>query len=231
MTHKVLIIEDETDLAELMALYLLKHGCQAVLAHSGRGGLEALRREQPDTVVLDIELPDTDGLDICRHIRRQSDVPIIFVTCRRGADAIREGLSIGADDYITKPFDPAELVARVQGHLGKRNLFRHSDFQEELIWSDGRLEVDFHRMEVKADGRAVRLYSKEMQLLRFFIQNPNRVFSLEEIFERVWGLDSESDTKTVYAHICNLRRKLERNLDHPERIRNVRGIGYKWVAE
>lgn len=231
MADKVLIIEDEADLAELIRLYLQKQGCEVTVTHTGREGMKALQAAQPDTVVLDIELPDMNGLDICRLIRGQSDVPIIFLTCRRDADDIREGLSQGADDYMTKPFDPAELAARIQGHLRKRSVLRAQDRHAGSYWTDGRLEVDFERMEVRADGRIVQLYSKEMQLLRFFIEHPNRVFGLDELFEQVWGIDSESDTKTVYAHIYSLRRKLGRNLGYPERIRNLRGIGYKWVPD
>jgi DNA-binding response OmpR family regulator len=231
MADRVLIIEDEADLAELMALYLRRHGCEVTLAPSGRDGMNALRAMKPDLIVLDIGLPDSDGMEICREIRRLSDVPIIFVTCRRDADDIRDGLSLGADDYVTKPFDPAELVARVQGHLRKRGVFKSLEPQETSVWRDGRLEIDFDRMEIRADGRAERLFTKEMQLLKFLVQHPNRVFGLDELFESVWGLDSDSDTKTVYAHIHNLRRKLERNLGVSDRIVTIRGIGYKWVAE
>jgi DNA-binding response OmpR family regulator len=231
MNHKVLVVEDEEDLRDLVRLYLEKHDFQVSTAGTGQEAMELFRTFRPDLVVLDIELPDADGTEICRTIRETSDVPLFFVTCRRDTEDIYSGLAIGADDYLTKPFDPAELVARIHGHLRKRMVFKSIERNKDRYWKSGKIEVDLHEMEVRVEGRKVPLYSKEMQLLHFFIENPNRVFSMDEIFERVWGLDSESETKTVYVHISNLRRKLEGDPDNPELIRTVRGIGYKFAME
>ncbi|MFD0589359.1 response regulator transcription factor [Paenibacillus sp. GCM10027627] len=228
MSGKILVVEDEADLRALICMYLEKQGFEVHTAETGQEALRLFHTAKPDIAVLDIELPDMEGTDVCRKIREISDVPLIFVTCRRDSDDIYTGLAIGADDYMTKPFDPAELVARIQGHLRKRSLFQSLGQSKKRWWRNGRLEVDFLEMIVKVDGRPVMLFPKELQLLQFFIHNPNRVFAADEIFDRVWGEESGSDTRTVNAHIFNLRRKIEQNPEKPDLIRTVRGFGYKF---
>ncbi|WP_173275861.1 response regulator transcription factor [Paenibacillus sp. NEAU-GSW1] len=228
MSGKILVVEDEADLRVLICMYLDKHGFEVCTAGTGEEALALFSSAKPDVVILDIELPDMEGTDICRKIREISDVPLIFVTCRRDRDDIYNGLAIGADDYVTKPFDPAELVARVQGHLRKRNLFQSIGQNQKRWWRNGRLEVDLIEMTVKVDGQPMPFFPKELQLLQFFIHNPNRVFAAEEIFERVWGEESDSDTRTVNAHIFNLRQKIEKNPEKPLLIQTVRGFGYKF---
>ncbi|MDQ6422011.1 response regulator transcription factor [Paenibacillus sp. LHD-117] len=228
MAGKILVVEDEADLRALICMYLDKHGFEVHAAATGQEALQLFHSAKPDLVVLDIELPDMEGTDICRSIREISNVPLVFVTCRRDSDDIYTGLAIGADDYMTKPFDPAELVARIQGHLRKRSLFQTLGHNKNRWWRNERLEVDLLEMTVKVEGRPVPLYPKELQLLQFFIQHPNRVFAADELFDRVWGEESGSDTRTVNAHIFNLRRKIERNPEKPDLIRTVRGFGYKF---
>lgn len=229
---RVIIVEDESDLCELMRIYLEKMGYQVYTADTRRASLQLVHDVQPHMIVLDIELPDGDGLEICRTIRTFSDVPIIFVTCRRESEDIYNGLAQGADDYLIKPFDPNEMVARVEGHLQKRKILSMNVSRDHRnIWENGRLRVDLQKMEVYVDGQQVQLYTKEVQLLRFFIEHPNQVFSVDELFERVWGLDNESEYRTVYAHIYNLRQKLEASPDKPELFRTVRGIGYLFATE
>lgn len=227
----VLVVEDDADLGELIRLYLETHHYHVRVAGTGKEGLAMFQAEHPDMVVLDIELPDLEGTEVCRNIRETSNVPLIFVTCRGDAEDIYQGLALGADDYLTKPFDPAELLARIQGHLRKRSVFQSLARNKGHVWSYGDLMVDFQQMEVRRGGNKIHLHAKEMQLLRFFIENPNRVFSIYEIFDRVWGVDSESDITTVYSHIHTLRRKLQSDSHLPELIRTVRGIGYKFVVE
>lgn len=228
----ILIVEDEADLARLMQIYLESKNFRTSWSATASGALKHMRENStPDLILLDIELPDGDGMELCRSIRETSDVPIVFVTCRREWGDISGGLALGADDYVTKPFDPAELVARVQGHLQKRRMFKDKNYGKGTRIRVGRLEADWTTLEFRLDGEPVSLFSKEVQLLKFFMENPNQVFSVEDLLERVWGEESDSSVRTVYAHVHSLRKKVEPNPDQPELIQTVRGIGYKFVMK
>jgi DNA-binding response OmpR family regulator len=220
MAGTVLLVEDESGIASLVRAYLERDGFRVVWAASGGEALAALEREQVRLVLLDIALPDIDGLEVCRRIRRQSSVPIIMLTAR-DAEADRvAGLELGADDYVPKPFSFRELVARVKAVLRRTE---QQPSAETLVVGD----VVVHRgaREVVVDGESVELRGREFDLLAYLIENRGLVLSREQLLERVWGLGFPGGTRTVDVHIAQLRRKLAR----PALIRTVRGAGYKLV--
>ncbi|CAG7643899.1 Alkaline phosphatase synthesis transcriptional regulatory protein SphR [Paenibacillus allorhizosphaerae] len=219
----ILVVEDEADIREVITAYLEKEGFRIRTAGNTRAAMEAFRQEQPDLAILDIILPDGTGTDLCRQMREMSELPILFVTCKRDSEDVLNGFNLGADDYVTKPFDPAILVARVNAQL-RRNRQR----QGRVGWRHKRLEVDFARAELLVDGEPVALFAKERQLLHFFIEHPNQVFSVNHLFERIWGWDSGSDERTVMVHVSNLRKKIEEDPANPRYLQTVRGFGYRF---
>jgi len=222
----ILVVEDEADIREVITAYLEKGGYRVRTAGNARTALDSFRMIPPDLVILDIILPDGTGTDLCRQMREMSDIPILFVTCKRDSDDVLNGFHLGADDYVTKPFDPAILVARVKAQL-RRNRSR----QERTVWKDKRLEVDLARAELLVDGEPVALFAKERQLLHFFIEHPNQVFSVHHLFDRLWGWDSGSDERTVMVHVSNLRKKIEEDPANPRYLQTVRGFGYRFTFE
>lgn len=234
--EKILIVEDEPEIANLIQLYLKKEGF--VPCHSASGGtaLEIYRRERPELVLLDILLPELDGLEICRQLRKETNCPIIFLSCK-GLEMDKVlGLAIGADDYITKPFSPSELIARVKAQL-RRNRILHEAFSDHpgettcQVLKYPALEIDFGSHEVKFHDRPVPLSAKEFQLLSLLARNPNLVLTTEQLFDRIWGYEHHGDTRTVMVHIRNLRKKIEEQPSNPQRIITVRGVGYKFVGK
>ncbi|BCJ86014.1 response regulator transcription factor [Effusibacillus dendaii] len=227
---KILIVDDEKEIGELIQLYLEKNGYQIFYADNGHQALEVVKQERPDLIILDLSLPDTNGVEICREIRKGSDVPIIILSVKRGSDDIILGLDTGADDYITKPFDPRIVVARVKANL-RRALKRHNLHSKDHIARYGDLEFDLQSYDVKFQSHSVPLSIKERQLLFFLIEHPNQVFSVEQLYENIWGWDSDSNLRTVMVHISNLRRKIESDPANPKYIQTVRGFGYKFLVE
>ncbi|MGG1636134.1 response regulator transcription factor [Paenibacillus sp. NRS-1760] len=227
---KILIVDDEKEIRELIGLYLRNHGLQVVMAKDGNQTLGLLKQEKPDLVILDIVLPDMDGVELCRRIREYSDIPIVFLSCKKEADDIIGGLDTGGDDYMTKPFDPMVLVSRV-----KANLRRVSSIQkrskEMMLITCGDLQVNLQSLEVQVNGELIDLFAKERQLLLFLLQNPNQVFSAEQLHRQVWGWDSFSDERTVMVHISNLRKKIEPDQSATKYIHTVRGFGYKFCRD
>ncbi|KIL39687.1 hypothetical protein SD70_18125 [Gordoniibacillus kamchatkensis] len=233
MAH-IMLVEDEADIRELVRLYLVKEGYRVSVAETGEQAMELALRDRFDLFVLDVMLPDTNGMELCRRIRASSDAVILFLTCKRESDDIIAGLEIGADDYVVKPFNPNMLVARITGHLRRSALAAASDAgrrKDGRLWRHGRLEVDFGNYEVRVDGNAIPMYAKEKQLLTFFIQNPNQVFSVRQLYEHIWGWDRESDERTVMVHIRNLRKKIEQDPGNPRYVVTVRGFGYRFCVE
>lgn len=228
-TAKILIVEDEEEIRRLIVLYMLNAGFQAVTAEDGKQALELLERERPDLIVLDILLPDIDGLELCGIVRRSWDIPVIFVSCKRESEDVINGLEAEADDYVTKPFDPAVLVARVKANLRRASRKDNNDCGGE--WKDERLYVNLLSFEVLIDGQPVPLLPKERQLLLLLLKHPNQVFSVEQMYERIWGWESDSDERTVMVHISNLRKKIEADPASPKYIHTVRGFGYKFQSE
>jgi DNA-binding response OmpR family regulator len=217
----ILLIEDETNISEIVGVYLRREGFSVVACRTGHEGIAAARRINPDLVILDIGLPDIDGLDVCRKLRERSHVPVIMLTARDAEVDRVVGLEVGADDYVTKPFSPRELVARVKAVL--RRSRREPD--QELI-RIGEIEIDRKRREVRRAGRPIELTAKEFDLLWYFCQNRGLVLSREQIMLNVWGYDYVGESRTIDAHVRQLRRKL--GDDFPLKTRW--GVGYQLVG-
>jgi two-component system alkaline phosphatase synthesis response regulator PhoP len=222
---RVLVVDDDVKSVELVKLYLDRDGYQVVTAYNGVEALRLARESYPDLVVLDLMLPDIDGIEICRTLRRESDVPIIMLTARTTDQDKLTGLDLGADDYVTKPFSPKELVARVRAVLRRLPGDR---VPEEI--KAGRLSMNFATHEARFDGRLLDLTSVEFKLLGILAREPGRVHSRTSLIEEALGYDFEGFDRTIDVHILNLRRKLEPDPSHPRYIKTVYGIGYKFVG-
>jgi DNA-binding response OmpR family regulator len=220
----VLVVDDEPVVREVVVRYLEREGYRTLEADDGDAARALLERHDPALVILDLMLPGMDGLDLCRWIRNRSELPVIMLTAR-GEEADRiVGLELGADDYVTKPFSPRELVARI------RSVLRRS---EPAIAAGGRLsfdelEIDPSTREVLVDGRSQRLTAKEFDLLYFLASHPRQVFGRDQLMASVWGYESAVDTGTVTVHIRRLREKLERDPSRPRRLETVWGVGYRF---
>ncbi|MBC7814260.1 MAG: response regulator transcription factor [Burkholderiales bacterium] len=228
MNRKILVVDDDKKTAELIRLYLESDGYRAIVAHTGSQALEMARQQQPTLIVLDLMLPHVDGLDICRILRAESDVPIIMLTARTTEADKLLGLDLGADDYITKPFSPREVVARVRAVL--RRIEKDVPKGPTELHCRG-LNVNFTRHEVRLNSSLVVLTLKEFKLLETLIREPGRVFSRFELLERAFGFDYEGMERTVDVHVMNLRKKIEPNPTQPTYIQTVYGIGYKFAEE
>lgn len=226
----ILLVEDDPDICELVTLYLGTHAI-TVLATDGWDALRIVEEQPVDLVLLDIMLHGVSGYEICKALRMRTDIPILFVSANSEDWEKIEGLGVGGDDYIVKPFSPGELLARVQAHMrryrgmGDRRVIRRSAL---TLYG---LEVDEERLIVKTPSRSSPLSMKEMHLLLFLGQNPDRVFTPEELFLQVWHTPSLGDARTVMVHISNLRKKIEEDPTNPRIIQTIRGLGYKFQAE
>jgi DNA-binding response OmpR family regulator len=225
---RILIIEDDPVIAEVQKDYLEASGFRVDIAEDGEAGLAKAMEEEVDLIILDLMLPKTDGFEICRRIRREKNIPILMVSAKKeDVDKIR-GLGLGADDYLTKPFSVGELVARVKAHLSRY----------ERLTADARVKkrneirlrgirIDRWSRKVFVHEREIALTAKEYDLLLFLIRHPNRVFSKEELFEKVWGMDAIGDNATVTVHISQLREKIEADPSNPQYIETIWGVGYR----
>ena len=219
----VLVIEDEESIASFISMYLEKEGFKVDVAANGTRGL-ALAREKPtQVVILDLMLPDIDGFEVCRRLRHESDVPIIMLTARDAATDKVVGLELGADDYITKPFDPRELVARVKSVLRRTEAAGRG---EDTMLSAGEVTLHPGRREVKVRGEEVKLTAKEFELLHFLMINQGLALSRQQLLEQVWGYDFYGDTRTIDVHVNQVRKKLGDAVN----IETVRSVGYKLSA-
>jgi len=221
----VLVVDDDIKTVELVKLYLTRDGYEVLTAYDGIEALRLARESHPDLIVLDLMLPDIDGLEVCRIIRQESDVPIIMLTARSTDQDKLTGLGLGADDYVTKPFSPKELAARVHAVLrrlpGERG-------PEEI--KSGELSMNFTNHEVWFAGILLDLTSIEFKLLGVLAREPGRVFSRASLIEEALGYDFEGFDRTIDVHILNLRRKMELDPSHPKYIKTVYGVGYKFVG-
>jgi len=224
---KILIVEDDIKTANLLRLYLRQAGYKAETANDGYTGLDMARRIQPDLIVLDLMLPNLDGLDICRLIRLESNVPIIILTAKSTEDDVLRGLELGADDYIAKPFSPREVVARVRTVLRRVQDSAGSNGQKELQF--GELAINLTRHEVAIKGEVVHLTPKEFKLLETLAREPGRAFTRLELVERAFGYDYEGLERTVDAHVMNLRKKIELDHTNPNYVETVYGVGYRFT--
>ncbi|MGI6633163.1 MAG: response regulator [Bacillota bacterium] len=227
--ERVLIVDDEAEISELLGLYLTKEGYEVITALDGRQALELTGKQKVDLIILDVLLPGLDGIEVCTELRKVTDVPILFLSCRSDDIDKVMGLVAGGDDYITKPFSPREIVARVKAHLRRYRMAAEANTHggpEVLKYRD--LEIDLQGCTVKVRGEKVYLSRKEYEVLVLLAQNPDRVFSADELFERLWQAQSLGDIRTVMVHISNIRKKIEKNPAAPEFIVTVRGAGYKF---
>jgi len=221
---RVLVVDDDVKTVELVKLYLKRDGYQVLTAYDGIEALRLARESSPDLIVLDLMLPDMDGLEVCRILRHESDVPIIMLTAKTTDQDKLTGLGLGADDYVTKPFSPKVLVARVLAVL--RRLPRERG-PEEIKCDE--LSMNFTKHEAWFTGRPLNLTSVEFRLLGVLAKEPGRVFSRARLIEEAFGYDFEGFDRTIDVHILNLRRKLEPDANHPRYIKTVYGVGYKFV--
>jgi two-component system alkaline phosphatase synthesis response regulator PhoP len=221
---KVLVVDDEMPIVEVIAYNLRKEGYQTRTAHDAEQCMDIVRSEKPDLIILDVMLPSASGFDVCRALRRQSDVPIIMLTARAEETDRIVGLELGADDYITKPFSTRELMARVKAVL-RRNVSQEPPAEVVEV---GNLVIDPQRYEILVNGVRVDFSPKEFELLRFLATHPGQVFTRQALLDRVWGTDAYVEDRTVDVHIRWLREKIEANPSHPERLLTVRGVGYKY---
>jgi DNA-binding response OmpR family regulator len=229
MNTTILLIEDDPDICDLVAIYLRKEGFRVDIATNAEQGLNLFQRSAYDLLISDIMLPGMDGMKLVQTIRSQTDIPIIFLTSKKGPQDIVAGLNIGGDDYVTKPFEPEVLVARVQAGLRRhRSAKERTDIGSADIWRDGWLTVHKKRLEVSVDNKPIALPAKELQLLIHLLDHPKQVFSVGQLYERIWSLNGVSDERTVMVHIHNLRKKIEQDPANPKYIVTIRGFGYKF---
>ncbi|MDX6465411.1 MAG: hypothetical protein QOI27_451 [Gaiellaceae bacterium] len=226
VSGRILVVEDETPIAEAVAYALRGAGYDVDLAADGEAGLEAARGRPFDLMVLDVMLPGLSGLDLCRALRAESDMPIVMLTARDTEHDVVNGLEIGADDYVTKPFSVAELVSRVRSLLRRRDLDR-----AQAVQRIGDLEIDVARHSATLAGEALSLTRSEFRLVTLLASEPGRVFTREELIEHLWEDGYEGDRRAIDVHVSNLRRKLEDDPRNPRRVQTVRGAGYRLLAD
>lgn len=230
LRQKILIVDDDRKTVELVRLYLENDGYEVFFAMDGRTALSEVKKALPDLIVLDLMLPKVDGLDVCRQIRTESNVPIIMLTARTTEEDKLLGLDIGADDYITKPFSPREVLARVRAVLRRKTTFEPSETLTPHQELDG-VVIDFQRREVRVQGKQVHLTPKEFKLLEILAKKPGEIFSRTLLLERAFGPNYEGLERTIDVHVMNLRKKLEQNAPDKNYIKTVYGLGYKFSVE
>ena len=225
---KILIIEDEEAIADLEKDYLELSGFEVEIAADGETGLKRALDEDFQLVILDLMLPGVDGFEICRQVREKKNTPIIMVSAKKDdIDKIR-GLGLGADDYMTKPFSPSELVARVKAHLNRYQRLVNSNARENTVIEIRGLKIDKTARRVWVKGEKKNFTSREFDLLTFLAENPNHVFTKEELFRKIWDMDSVGDIATVTVHIKKIREKIEQNSAKPQYIETIWGVGYRF---
>jgi DNA-binding response OmpR family regulator len=225
---RILIVEDEVAIADLEKDYLELEGFEVEIANDGATGLERALKEDFDLFILDLMLPEVDGFEICKKIREQKNTPILMVSAKKeDVDKIR-GLGLGADDYVTKPFSPSELVARVKAHLARYERLISSNLPQNDIVEIRGLRIDKTARRVWVNGEEKQFTTKEFDLLTFLAQNPNHVFSKDELFREIWDMESVGDIATVTVHIKKIREKIEMNTNKPQYIETIWGVGYRF---
>lgn len=226
MAEKILVIDDEETTVELLRMLMEKRGFEIIKAHSAEEGLRKAYRHQPDIVLLDIMMPDMDGWEVCKRLREMSDVPIIFLTARgEGKDIVR-GLEMGADDYVIKPYDNEELIARVRAHLRRSP---KPNMSEELVFNGGEFRINFMNREVRVRNETKHLTPKEFNLLGVLVRNAGRVVPRNELVTEAWGEEYGDAIDSLKLYIHYLRQKLETDPERPEYILTSRGVGYRFI--
>ena len=225
---KILIVEDEVAIAELEKDYLELSGFDVVMQHTGDAGLKAALNEDFNLIILDLMLPNVDGFEICKKVREKKNTLIIMVSAKKeDIDKIR-GLGLGADDYMTKPFSPSELVARVKAHLARYERLVGSGVKANEIIEIRGIKIDKTARRVYVNGEEKAFTTKEFDLLTFLAENPNHVFTKEELFNKIWDMESIGDIATVTVHIKKIREKIEFNTSKPQYIETIWGVGYRF---
>lgn len=227
-SKRILIVDDEIGIRELIQLYLEKKMYHVQSVGSGLASIDFVRNENPNLILLDIEMPGMNGFEVCRKIREFSNVPILFVSCKKDLTDRIEGIQIGADDYITKPFDFHELEARIEA-IFRREEWVNLDKQHSTILRFDEIHIDLDKFELFVRGEKVSLSNKEFQLLALMAKEPNRIWPAEQLYDQIWGYYSEGNPQTVKVHISNLRRKVELNPSKPKYIQTARGFGYRFA--
>lgn len=225
---RILVADDDLNICELLRLYLVKEGFEVVMAHDGEEAVRAFERQRPALILLDIMMPKLDGWQVCREIRKKSDCPIIMLTAKGETFDKVLGLELGADDYVVKPFDTKEIVARIKAVLRRSSVSRNATAAREVHYD--RLSVNMIRYELKVDGRVVEAPPKELELLFHLASNPNRVYTRDQLLDEVWGFEYFGDSRTVDVHIKRLREKLE-GVSDEWCLKTVWGVGYKFEVK
>ena len=227
MNTKILIVDDDTNICELLRLYIEKEGYSTAIANDGAQALELFNREQPNLVLLDIMLPKLDGWQVCREIRKTSDCPIIMLTAKGEVFDKILGLELGADDYVVKPFEAKEVIARIRAVL-RRTGSTEEESVKEVSWDN--LSINLTNYELKVNGVAVDTPPKEMELLYHLASNPNKVFTRDQLLDQVWGFEYYGDSRTVDVHVKRIRENIDGVSDKWE-LRTVWGVGYKFEVK
>lgn len=225
--QRVLVVDDDRNICELIRLYLEKEGFSVVLAYDGQSAVELFKENTPSVVLLDVMLPKMDGFQVCREIRRISNIPIIMLTAKGETFDKVLGLELGADDYMVKPFENKELVARIKAVLRRYEPKDNKD--KEVIYPN--IVINLTNYELKINGNAIDIPPKELELLYFLATNPNKVFTREQLLETVWGFDYFGDSRTVDVHVKRLREKLELAGEQNWQLKTVWGVGYKFEVK
>ena len=225
---RILIIEDEVAIADLEKDYLELSGFEVAMEHAGDTGLARALAEDFDLIVLDLMLPGIDGFEVCRQIREKKDIPVIMVSAKKDDIDKIHGLGLGADDYMTKPFSPSELVARVKAHMSRYNRLVNTNQKVNDMIEIRGIRIDKTARRVYIDGEEKNFTTKEFDLLTFLAENPNHVFTKEELFREIWDMDSVGDIATVTVHIKKIREKIEGGASKPQYIETIWGVGYRF---
>lgn len=225
--EKILVVDDDKNICELLRLYIEKEGFGVIIANDGQQAVEMFNRESPDLIILDIMLPKLDGWQVCREIRKSSNCPIIMLTAKGEVFDKVLGLELGADDYMVKPFEAKEVVARIKAVLRRTNKTEKEEVKEVKY---DKLSINLVNYELKVDGKQIDTPPKEMELIYHLASNPNRVFTRDQLLDEVWGFDYYGDSRTVDVHIKRLREKLE-GVSDKWALKTVWGVGYKFEVK
>lgn len=226
--EKILVVDDDVNICELLRLYIERDDYQVVIANDGEQAVEIFNREQPDLVLLDIMLPKMDGWQVCKEIRKTSNRPIIMLTAKGELFDKILGLELGADDYIIKPFEAKEVIARIHAVLRRTSTSEEKEKVKEINWD--KLSINLTNYELRVDGKYIDTPPKEMELLYYLASNPNKVFTRDQLLDKVWGFDYYGDSRTVDVHIKRLREKINGVSDQWS-LKTVWGVGYKFDAK
>lgn len=228
MEKYILLVDDEVGILDMLEIVLRKEGFENIKkAESGSEALQMIKKYEPKLIVLDIMLPDMNGLELCMKLRKTTDVPVLFLTAKTSDYDKLTGFAMGGDDYITKPFNPMEVVARIKVQLRHQHIYSNGQNLNIIEFEDFTINKD--SCEVKQNGKTLEFTALEYSLLLYFAEHPNRIFTTAQLYQNVWGQINMGDEKTVVMHISKIRRKIETQSNKPKYIHNIRGLGYKFV--